>query len=512
MGRWKVYFALSLFLVLGVAMAIRADKREGKVVKPAVVSGRFYPEKASTLRKTIETFLADAVPVQVEIPLALVAPHAGYIYSGQIAADAYRQVAGRDIDLVLIMGANHTGAAMNTVAIYTGDGFETPLGVAWVAKDIVKEILDSSRDVTTSSAAHAGEHSVEVQVPFIQVLFPNAKIVPVVVGSHDVSLCTRFGETLGRILKGKKALIVASSDLSHYPAYDDAVSVDMETLRAIVSLDPAHLRKTVQSLEAKPTRDLYTAACGLAPVMVAQAAAKALGAQGAKIISYANSGDVPIGERKRVVGYGAVAMTLEKQSNPLIPGQETRGPGDDLSAADKAALLQYARRTIEQYVTLEMVPLARGFSAAAQQLRGAFVTLKKHGDLRGCIGHMDPDKPLVHQVGAMALQAALNDPRFPAVKAVELKDIEIEISVLTPMKPVTSPDDIVVGRDGVLLRKGGRSAVFLPQVATEQGWSRDEMLDHLAIKAGLPRNAWREGCQFFTFQAVVFSEKDLIGP
>ena len=155
-----------------------------------------------------------------------------------------------------------------------------------------------------------------------------------------------------------------------------------------------------------------------------------------------------------------------------------------------------------------MVPLPRGMSPAAMERRGVFVTLKKHGELRGCIGRMVPDRPLATLVGAMALQAAFEDPRFRPVTLDEVPKLEVEISVLTPMKPVLGPSEIVVGRDGVLLQKGGRSAVFLPQVAPEQGWQRDEMLDNLARKAGLPDKAWREGARFSTFQALVFSEAE----
>ena len=155
-----------------------------------------------------------------------------------------------------------------------------------------------------------------------------------------------------------------------------------------------------------------------------------------------------------------------------------------------------------------MVPLPRGFKPAALEPRGVFVTLKKRGNLRGCIGRMVPDRPLANLVGTMALQAAFEDPRFRAVTLQELPDLEIEISVLTPMKPVSGPEAIVVGRDGVLLKKGGRSAVFLPQVAPEQGWGRDEMLDNLSRKAGLSASAWREGAEFSTFQALVFTEAD----
>ena len=242
--------------------------------------------------------------------------------------------------------------------------------------------------------------------------------------------------------------------------------------------------------------------------MAAMAAAKSLGATRGEVISYANSGDTSIGERSRVVGYGAVVLTAEggEKNISVFAQPKPAAVSAPLTSADKKALLAFARETISRFFLTDTVPLARGFNANLQQPRGAFVTLKKKGELRGCIGRMIGDEPLGKIVGAMAIQAAFNDRRFNPLTADELNDIEIEISVLTPMKQVAGAADIVVGRDGVLLSKDGHHAVFLPQVATEQGWNREEMLDNLCRKAGLETGCWKKGAQFSTFQAVVFSE------
>ncbi len=171
-------------------------------------------------------------------------------------------------------------------------------------------------------------------------------------------------------------------------------------------------------------------------------------------------------------------------------------------------MLAVARETVRRYLDTGMVPLARGFSASLERPQGIFVTLRKHGELRGCIGQMQPDRPLRVLVGSMALASAFEDTRFTKVRANELKDIEFEISVLTPFKEVAGPSAIVVGRDGVLLQKDRRSAVFLPQVATEERWTRDQMLDNLCLKGGLPEGCWRSGAKLSTFQADVFRESD----
>jgi hypothetical protein len=508
MKKQYFYIGLVFVFVMVFAVVIQARKEpEMDNVRPAVVAGKFYSEAPGMLRAAIAGFLEDAEPVTVSRPLALILPHAGYIYSGQIAADGYNQARGHRYDTVVILGTNHTTPGFQRIGLYPGDGFATPLGVARVDREIVAALKKASPDCVLNAAVHQQEHSVEVQVPFIQYLFPGAEIVPVVIGAPDGELCERFGHVLGGVLKGKKALIVASSDLSHYPSYADAVTVDRPILEAVSTLDAVRVQTVIHSQMNRRIANLHTAACGEGPILTAMSAARALGAKGGKVISYANSGDIAIGDRSRVVGYGAVALTAEPAFAVAAP-PSAAGPGDGLAPADKKALLSFARKTIARYLATETVPLARGFSPAAQEFRGVFVTLKKYGQLRGCIGRLVPEAPLCQLVGAMAIQSAFNDHRFRPVSAAELKDIEIELSVLTPMKPVPRAEDIVVGRDGVLLQKGRAGAVFLPQVATEQGWSREEMLDQLCLKAGLPEGSWRKGAEFQTFQAIVFHESD----
>lgn len=495
------------FTLLGAGIALpgRANTGGGRI-RPAVVAGKFYPESASVLKLSVEQFMQDALPPQADHPLAIVVPHAGYIFSGQICADGYNQVRGREYDTVVILGTNHTAPGLKTVALYSGAGFKTPLGVAPVDEAAVAALIAASPDYTADDAPHIREHSVEVQVPFIQALFPQAMILPAIVGQADAAGCERFGTALAKAIQGRRALVVASSDLSHYPSAEDAERIDGATLEAVPSLSPERLQAVIRAQTARRIRGLDTSACGETPIMVAMAAAKAMGAAGGRVVSYANSGDLPIGERDRVVGYGAVVLgsglKSAKAADPAAGAASA-----SLTERDKQGLLSLARETITRFLTTQMVPLPRGFSPAALKERGVFVTLKKRGCLRGCIGHMLPDRPLAPLVGMMALQAAFEDPRFSRLTLREVAELKIEISVLSPMQQVSGPEAIVVGRDGVLLQKGGRSAVFLPQVAPEQGWGRDEMLDNLSCKAGLSPSAWREGACFSTFQAEVFGEE-----
>ena len=485
-----------------------ACPRVDQEVRAPAVAGQFYPSDPAKLKLAVQRFLKDAVQASVEKPLALVVPHAGYIYSGQIAADAYRQASGRAYDVVVILGTNHTSINFAGISVWPRGAYQTPLGEMPVDESVAAALLAEDKNCTANLASQLQEHSVEVQVPFIQVLFPAAKIVPVVVGRPDLEMCTRFGAVLAKVLKGRKPLIVASSDLSHYPAYEDANKTDRKTLSALVQLDPKLFAAATRRLLSQNVSNLDTCACGEAPILAAIAAAKSLGATRGVVVSYANSGDAAIGDRSRVVGYGAVVLTTGpagSDTKALNRRVSLPSPGP-LSASDRKALLALARETISRFLSTETMPLPRGFSPRLQSLQGAFVTLRSSGELRGCIGHMPADFPLAQTVGTVAAQAAFNDPRFKALTESELPTVEIEISVLTPMKPVASADSIQVGRDGVVLVKGNQSAVFLPHVAVENKWGRDEMLDNLCLKAGLPRGAWKQGAHFLVFQAEVFSE------
>jgi hypothetical protein len=490
-------------------MAFQSGQKQQKDIRSPIAAGRFYPASPAVLKQTVRKFMDDAVPVQVKNPLALVVPHAGYVFSGQIAADGFRQASDHLWDVVVILGTNHTSGSFRKISLYPGDGFGTPLGVAMIDREVVEALMAASPDCVPDRSLHQQEHSIEVQLPFIQVLFPDARIVPLVVGAPDLGLCRRFGEALAGVLKGRRALVVASADLSHYPAAEAAEEVDRKTLAAMEKMDPALLQRVTQTQMRRNIPNLHTCACGEAAVLAAMCTAKAMGATGGKVIRYAHSGDVPVGERDRVVGYGAVVYSADVQNAPENESDlPAAAQGDILTDEDKKALLVHVRETIAARLSGRPVPKLQGLGPGARQKRGVFVTLKKRGGLRGCIGRMIPDKPLPELLGIVALQSALEDPRFRAVTLEELRDLEIEISVLTPMTPVPGADHIVVGRDGVLIRKGGRSAVFLPQVAPEQGWGRDEMLEHLCFKAGLPPGSWKEGAELLTFQADVFNEAD----
>jgi AmmeMemoRadiSam system protein B/AmmeMemoRadiSam system protein A len=479
---------------------------DGSIRKP-VFAGQFYPADSALLAKQLKVFIENAKPGRIEDAVAIIVPHAGYIYSGQIDADAYSQVKKNKYDLIVVLGTNHTTAGFSGISVYPKGAFATPVGAAEIDNETAEELLKADSDVNTDLTVHAKEHSIEVQIPFIKYLFPEAKILPIIVGEPDISMCRRFGKALSEILNDKKVLIVASSDLSHYPDFDDAVKTDNRTLKTIAGLNLEEIVSEMQDQLEKGIPQLVTCACGEAPIIAAIAAAKELGAGHASIISYSNSGYVSVGSVDRVVGYGAVVISKGENIQQQDVDSLATDNSYKLNSSDKKALLFQARRTLEQYFATQTLPLPRNMNPKLKIKRGCFVTLKKNGELRGCIGQMSGNVPLCTVVGSMALQAAFNDTRFSPLKQGELSSVEIEISVLTPFKQINNADDIVLGRDGVIIKKGERQAVFLPQVATETGWSKEVFLEQLCYKAGLSPDDWKNA-ELFTFQADVFGEKE----
>jgi hypothetical protein len=502
----KRVFAFAALAILVSYSGLRlCGNAKSSDARPPAVAGQFYPADPQKLKLAVQQYLQDSVEVPVEKPLALIVPHAGYIYSGQICADAFRQVLGRLYDVVVILGVNHTSANFSGISLGDYGSFRTPLGSSTVDEEVISALLAECRDCNQNREVHIREHSIEVQLPFVQTLFPNARIVPAIIHPPDAKMCLRFGEALARVLKNRRALIVISSDLSHYPTNKNAEKADALTLTTIAGLDPSRVSVLMRTLDLP---NLETRACGEAAILAGMTAAKALGATRAVVVSYANSGDVLVGDASRTVGYGAVVLApgRDPSNTAILNHAAPPARATPLQNSEKKMLLAFAREAIRRYLTTQMVPLARNFPARMDFPQGAFVTLKKSGQLRGCIGHIPGDIALGKAVGSMALQAAFSDPRFAPVELNELKNIEIEISVLTPMKAIASPDEIVVGRDGVLMSKAGTSAVFLPQVAPENHWDRAEMLDNLCMKAGLQAGCWKRDAKFQVFQAEVFSE------
>ncbi len=295
-----------------------------RAVRPPAVAGAFYPQEPRRLEAEVKTLLDQARPPRGGRPIGLVVPHAGFAYSGLIAADAWRQAQGHRYDLVVLLGTNHTAGFFTGISVFLGSGCRTPLDVVQVDRQAASSLLAADHDCSSDPAPHEREHSIEVQLPFVQTVLPGVPILPVIVSDEDPHVCARLGVALANVLAGRRALIAASSDLSHYPSYEDAAAADRAVLAAMARMDPDGLRATIAREEGAGRRGLDTCACGLAPVLALLAAARTLGATRGTVLSHASSGDAPPGDRARVVGYGAVLFTAGE-------------PGADLAELDEPA-------------------------------------------------------------------------------------------------------------------------------------------------------------------------------
>lgn len=473
---------------------------EAMEVKMPVVAGTFYPLNPSKLAGMIDEFLSNAKKVELQgRVVGLIAPHAGYIYSGPVAGWAFKQVEGESYDVVVVLGPTHF-VPLDGVSVLLAKKYKTPLGEIPIDLELSEKMINYEPWITFDPSVYHDEHSLEVELPFIQrTLKPGYKLVMIAVGTYNFSRLQRLSEILVELLAGKKALVVASTDLSHYHPYDVANQLDLRAIDLIKSAEAKTL------FEEAKGRDIEL--CGMAPVVVLMEFFKLIGGDksGIAVLKYLNSGDTA-GDKMRVVGYGAVAFSVKEgliKKAKANPAEQLW----DLTNEEKKKLLEIARTTLVEYITNRKIPDFEVPSGKLTEKGAAFVTLKSKGELRGCIGHVVAQKPLYLCVRDMTIAASTEDPRFPPVTPAELSNISIEISVLTPMQKVKDVSEIEVGRDGLVIKRGFYSGLLLPQVPVEYGWDRETFLKQTCLKAGLPTNAWKDpATEIYKFQAVVFGE------
>ena len=512
-GRKSVFLATVLAAVLPLAFTAGCKGRQPsnpqlpvatpapKLVREPAVAGLFYPKDPSELSRMLDGLLANAKPQTIEGDLrAMICPHAGYQFSGPVAASSYRLLSGRKYETIMLLGVSHY-AAFAGASVANAELYRTPLGDVHVspkAGQLAKEppfILEPrclvQRPPWTSQASHpqppegadtpeTWEHSAEVQVPFLQKTLGDFRLVPIVTGEVDP-------EWMARVLAGRlddSTLVVASSDLSHYHPYAEARELDTRCVQAICNLD-------VEKMKSQE-------ACGRTPILALMYLARQMGWK-AKLLDYRNSGDTA-GNKDGVVGYAAIAFYSPHPQN--------------FTAGERGQLLALARQSLKNAVAKDAPPDTAGLSAKFAEKKGCFVTLTTQGQLRGCIGNILPQQPLDRAIVENAKNAALHDPRFDPVQPGELANIEIEVSVLTEPVPLSfnSPDDLLgklrPHRDGVVLKIGDRMATYLPQVWAQIP-DKADFLDSLSQKAGCARSAWRSpGTEVFVYQVESFSESD----
>ncbi|MCM8766402.1 MAG: AmmeMemoRadiSam system protein B [Candidatus Omnitrophica bacterium] len=439
----------------------------------------------------IDNFLREVEPVSVEGNIfALILPHAGYLYSGKTASFGYKLVKDKSYKTVIIMGPSHY-YGFRGVSVYPEGRFQTPLGELEIDKEFTQRLLSKDQGVSFIPQAFEREHSIEVQLPFLQRVLSDFKIVPVLLGEMDFDSCHRFAQILKEAIGSRNdILVIASSDMYHGYDYEQAEIVDRLTLSYLKDMDPKALYEGL--LEGK------LQLCGGLPVVVTLILSKELGHHSINLLNYTNSAYVTGKKIKGLWTVGYASLAIDRKEEEM------------LNTNQRKRLLEIARKSIQTYLkTGKKLELSEDDPVLLKQM-GAFVTLHKYGQLRGCIGNLIGDRPLYLMVRDMAVESAVGDPRFPPVEITELDDIEIEISVLSPLEKVDSADKIELGKHGVLVRRGFRSGVFLPQVAEETGWSKEEFLSYLCShKAGLDPLAWKDkDTELYIFTAEVFSERD----
>lgn len=484
-------------------------------IRPAAVAGQFYAADKEQLWHDVKRCFEAAEHASAgqgtngstsgkDAVRAVIAPHAGYIFSGEVAASAFAQIAeDAAYEHIFLLGPSHhagfDGASVNNAF----DSYHTPLGDVPVDVELCIRLIEDNRCFTCIDSAHAREHCIEVQLPFLQFRLGRRMppIVPVVIGTQRMDTLRQIAKALKPWFNDRN-LFVISSDFSHYPPYADAQNVDHRTGEAILTGKVDKLTEVMEANDSLRIRNLATSACGQCAIAVLMLMMEDEPRLQFRHIMYRNSGDSPYGGKDQVVGYHSFVLGEEKDKG----NKEKDTTRFTLNDAQKAALLRIARQSIMTRFDGSQPKAMDKMDEVLQTKTGAFVTLTKHGHLRGCIGLFRYDRPLCKVVEDMARDAAFGDPRFPSVTSGEMKDIRIEISVLTPLKRIRSIEEFDYGRQGIFIRKGYHSGTFLPQVADEVNWTKEEFLGHCARdKAGIGWDGWRNA-ELYTYEAIIFSE------
>lgn len=457
-------------------------------------AGKFYPGTASALKKQLEKLFAEAKPPlkPSKPPQAIISPHAGYIFSGKVAAAAFNQIPENAVyKRVFVLASSHQ-YLFGGAAIYRSGNYKTPLGELQVDVDLAAKLIESDEIFHDYDEAHQNEHSLEVQLPFLQHKLKNDfLLVPIILGTNNQSDCKNIATALSPYFTPEN-LFVISTDFSHYPEYNDAVDNDLRTAEAICSNIPKNLLQVLEQNKQKRISHLATSLCGWTSVLTLMYLTQSKNFE-YRLVDYQNSGDAEMyGDKDRVVGYWAIAV--HPKEKPF-----------EVSEEEQTELLQKARNAIIHF--LESGNRSRSepssLGGVLKQIAGVFVSVYVKDELRGCIGNFAKDEILNDLVQRMAVSAAC-DYRFDNLQYDDLDDLELEISVLSPLKKIKSVNEIELGKHGIYIRKGMNSGTFLPQVAQKTGWNLEDFLGHCSRdKAGLGWDGWKNA-ELFTYEAFVF--------
>lgn len=468
------------------------------IIRPATVAGTFYPNDSIELRKMLEAFLnnvpKDSNNIHSDVS-AIVVPHAGYVFSGQVAAYSYKQLIGKHYDLAIVLAPSHHKYFVGS-SVFNGDYYSTPLGEIKVQNDFAN-LLVNNQSIKLSLDGHewqtsSTEHSLEVQLPFLQIVQPNLPIVPIVIGSQDYATVNSLVLSIVNAIKqtNKKVLIIASSDLSHFHNQDEAQQLDWSLIEAFEHYDyfKIELNAFGRNWEA----------CGAAPISVAMQVSELLGANLCLALNYATSAKSPYsgGDTNRVVGYySGIIGKSDLATDDLLP---------NFSDVEKFYLKTLAKASVESIINNHPIEIELLETENLELNFPAFVTINKNNELRACMGHIIGSQDINNEIISTAQMAATKDHRFGAIRSDELNELEYEVTVLSRMKRITDFNEIQIGKHGLYIRYNQNSGLLLPQVASDRNWSVSEFLENICLKANLQRDMYNlKEAQIFIFEAII---------
>ena len=495
-----------LIVLLSIFTIMETFAQNSTTDRQPVAAGRFYPADKETLTSDLsKLFEKCKKSPSNRIVRAIISPHAGYIFSGKTAAAAYSSVPKDAVyKNIFIIGSSHI-MYFDGASVYNSGDYITPLGKVSVNKEIANKLILSNKVFNFPTTSHQQEHSIEVQLPFIQYYFKNGiSIIPVIIGTDNVNTVKKIAEAL-RPWFTPENLFVISSDFSHYPSYKNATDTDSLTAASILTGNPEKFLATLSNNESKQIHGLVTSMCGWTSGLTLLYLSEGNKNLEMKLLDYSNSGDSPNAGKDEVVGYNAIAMYEKKSDAAKV--SETQD-SFSFTEEERKQLFTIVKSTIRSRLYDEKIYNAdeRSVSTNLKKPMGAFVTLKINGALRGCIGRFISSESLFKVVQESAISSAFEDPRFSPLTKAEFKNTDIEITVLGPLKKISNINEIVLGKHGIYIKKGLYSGTMLPQVATENGWTVEQFLGYTSRdKAGIGWDGWKDA-EIFIYEGVVLEE------
>lgn len=496
-----------LVVLFSIFPIMETQSQNKSTDRQPVAAGRFYSADKEILKKDIAQLFEKCKnsPKSGTIR-AIISPHAGYVFSGKTAAAALSAIPESKVyKNIFIIGSSHV-MAFDGASVYNTGDYITPLGKAIVNKEIASKLIKENSVFNFPVNSHINEHSIEVQIPLIQTYFAKTPpIIPIIIGTDNEKRIMQIAEAL-RPWFTEENLFIISSDFSHYPNYKDAVETDRITAQGVVSGNPKTFLATLQKNSGSKLNGLVTSMCGWSSGLTLLFLSEKNDNLQYKVIDYTNSGDSSYGSKNEVVGYNAIMLIDKDPQKDMMSNNKEEF---SFNEKEKEILFSIARNTIQSNFTgkNEVRIDAGKIPDHLKEPMGAFVTLKIEGRLRGCIGRFISKDPLYEAVRASSFSSAFEDPRFSPLTKEDFENAEMEITVLGPLKRINNIDQIILGRHGIYIKKDNRSGTMLPQVAIENGWSKEEFLGYTSRdKAGLGWDGWRDA-EIFIYEGVVLEDR-----